>query len=431
MNTRVIAAKILVNILQNGLSFTIAVNKVALPQHDNDRRLVQEICYGILRHYFILEFITQQLLKKPFKQKDFDLQLLIYIGLYQIIYLKIPDHAAVNEVVNATKVLKKHWASKLINAVLRNFIRQRDDYIQLADKDEFAKYSHPQWMLQQIKTAWPTHWQQIVTANNQHAPMSLRINLSKISRADYGALLTKADINYENHALIESAVVLSQGIDVNKLPGFTDGLISVQDVAAQLAAYLIDLQPEQHVLDACAAPGGKAAHMLEHQAKLNSLLAIDNNAARCEKIDETFKRLQLQGDILCADANKLAQQLKEKLFDRILLDAPCSATGVIRRHPDIKFLRRASDIKMLTETQLQLLTGLWPLLNAGGKLLYATCSILPEENQQVISRFLQMQTDARELDLTIACGHVMEHGRQILPGEDDMDGFYYCLLGKV
>lgn len=396
-----------------------------------DKSFVQELCYGVMRWYEALNFILKELLAKPLKEKDTDIYALLLLGLYQLIYLNTPEHAALNETVQAAKELNKPWATKLINGVLRNFIRKQKEISASVSKDLTAQYSHPKWLLELIQQAWPEQWKQILLANNERPPLILRINQQQSSLQAYLQLLKNENIDAETISNAKNSVFIKNPVDVKQLPGFTDGMFSVQDAAAQLAAELLDLQPKQRVLDACAAPGGKTTHIVEIEPKLEKLIAIDNDDLRIKKITENLQRLKLIGtQVLCGDAAKPKDWWDGQLFDRILLDAPCSATGVIRRHPDIKFLRRATDIKKLAAVQLDLLEKLWPLLKPTGILLYATCSILPQENVQVLEKFLKNHPDAKEKPIQADWGHPMLIGRQILTGEDNMDGFYYARLEK-
>lgn len=429
MKPRTLAVKIILQVLQHGMSLTEAFNQL-LTSKNADTGLIKEICYGSIRWYPRLQAICHSLLAKPFKTKDKDLEILIIIGLYQLMAMRIAEHAAVTETVEVVRELGKSWASGLMNAVLRNFQRQKDALIAKADLKPEASSAHPLWLLQKLQLAWPDHWPAITSANNQYPPLTLRVNLQKQTRENYLQLLAAENIIAAAAPYSAAAIFLDTPSDVTTLPDFKNGVVSVQDLSAQLAAELLDLQPGQHVLDACAAPGGKTAHILETEPALGALIALDKDAKRLLRVKENLSRLNLVATLIAADAALTHAWFDGKLFDRILLDAPCSALGVIRRHPDIKYLRRETDFLTLPQQQLRLLTALWPLLKPQGILVYATCSVMPEENNLLIQQFLNLHTDAQELKITASWGISMPVGRQVLPGQDNMDGFYYARLQK-
>jgi 16S rRNA (cytosine967-C5)-methyltransferase len=431
MNIRALAARILVDVHVHGVSLTDALlDRLPAVRELQDQGLVQEMCYGVSRWWWHLDAILALLLDKPLKAKDADIKHLMMVGLYQLHYMRVPDHAAVAETVSACLTLKKTWAKNLVNAVLRNYQRRAEQlHAQLKD-NPVAEYSHPQWLLDAIKHAWPQHWQAILQANNARPPMALRVNLLKVQRRDYLNQLALASITAHATAYTDSGVLLEQPLPVTQLPGFQDGLVSVQDGAAQLAATLLQLAPGQRVLDVCAAPGGKTAHILESQADLQELVAVDIDAERLQKVSDNLQRLGLTANVIAGDAQQPQSWWDGEAFDRILLDAPCSASGVIRRHPDIKQLRKPDDMQRLVENQQHILSAVWPLLKSGGMILYATCSIVPQENEWQIRDFLQSHTDASTVQVPGTWGMALEYGRQILPGQDDMDGFYYACLIK-
>ncbi|MCK4864356.1 MAG: 16S rRNA (cytosine(967)-C(5))-methyltransferase RsmB [Gammaproteobacteria bacterium] len=437
MNSRLAVVKILLQVTQHGRNLPDAIAKYADNIEENDRPLIQAMSYGVIRLLPRLEYIADQLINKPLKTKDYDVVLLILSGLYQLIEMRIPDHAAVSETVKVTKALKKHWAKNFVNAVLRNYQRQAEALTKQIKNNEVAEFAHPQWWLNIIKKNWldEKRWQQILQANNQNPPMTLRINTTHIKREDYLKLLEQNEIPANTAKYSPDAIYLKKPVPVHLLPLFEEGKVSVQDEAAQLAAILLDPQKGDRILDACAAPGGKTIHLLEKENDID-LLAIDIEESRLEKVQENLDRTQLKAQLLAANAFDPDSWWDKKPFDRILLDAPCSASGVIRRHPDIKLLRQQDDIAKLVHDQEQILNALWPLLKSGGMLLYATCSVLAEENTLQIQHFLQQHTDAELQPINSDWGQQQIAGKQILPGEDGesgkngMDGFFYALIQK-
>ena len=396
-----------------------------------EQSLIQEISFGCCRHFGELDFLRRQLLDKPLRNKDSDIASLLLVGLYQLRFLRIPDHAAVNESVAAARDLGKPWAAALVNAVLRNYLkRQASLEEELSRATAELRFSHPAWLVDQIKADWPDTWEAVLAANNQRPPMTLRVNLAKGSREAALEALAGDQIDARPGLLAKSAIYLENPCSVEKLPGFSTGTLSVQDEASQLVPGLMDLQPGLRVLDACAAPGGKTCHILESEQSLTALLALDISAARLKGIQENLQRLGLRAELKTGDASRRTDWWDGAPFDRILLDAPCSATGVIRRHPDIKLLRRAADIKRLAELQLQILDSLWPCLAVGGQLLYTSCSILRAENDSVIEAFLQNCPDAKYAAITADWGVECRFGRQLLPDHHGSDGFYFSRLLK-
>ena len=444
MNSRLAVVKILLQVTQHGRNLPDAISNYSDNIDENDRGLVQAMSYGVIRLYPRLKFIAEQFISKPLKKKDQDIHLLILSGLYQLIEMRIPDHAAVSETVKITKLLKKPWAKNLVNAVLRNYLRQNENVDEneilnhKIESNEVAKFAHPQWWLDIIKKNWgrPDElWQQILLANNQNPPMTLRLNTGQIKREDYLELLAQNEIAATAAKHSPDAIYLEKPIQVNSLPLFEEGQVSVQDEAAQLAAILLNPQAGDRILDACAAPGGKTIHLLEREKDID-LLALDIEESRLKKIQENLDRTHLKAQLITANAFDPDSWWDNKPFDRILLDAPCSASGVIRRHPDIKLLRHQDDIPKLLQDQAQILNALWPLLKSGGMLLYATCSVLAEENSLQIQDFLQQHTDAELQTINSDWGLQQVAGKQILPGENGedgkrgMDGFFYALMQK-
>ncbi|MDI1230101.1 MAG: 16S rRNA (cytosine(967)-C(5))-methyltransferase RsmB [Methylobacter sp.] len=427
MNTRLVAARVLSRVLQDGQSLTAALDNAFLSiESGKDRAFIQALCYGVCRQFHRLDFILSQLLDKPLK--DADVKSLALVGLYQLKFMRVKPHAAVSETVLAAR--KKPWAKSLINAVLRTYLREQEELEHKADKFQVAALSHPDWLIKQIEQDWPEQALTIFLENNQQPPMVLRANLAKTSREHYLQLLTEQGIEAEAVGFCRSAIRLDKPVPVDLLPGFAEGMVSVQDAAAQLAAGLLDVQPGHRVLDVCAAPGGKTAHILETQAQLKKLVAVDIDASRMLRVSENCQRLGLQATLVVGDAANPEGWWDGQPFDRILLDAPCSALGVIRRHPDIKLLRRAEDIGQLQAMQKTILQAVWPLLAPGGLLVYATCSILKQENEQQVQAFLAEHNDAAELPIEAGWGISGICGRQIITGESAMDGFYYARISK-
>jgi len=391
-----------------------------------ERAFIQALCYGTVRQYYRLEFILKQLLNKPIKNKDVQIKALALLGIYQLSYMRVKDHAAVSETVAVMK--KKQWAKSLLNAVLRRYLREQEQLEALADKH--VAYAHPDWMIKAIKADWGEQGKEILLANNQLPPMTLRVNSRFCQRDEYLALLAEQQIEASALKSSQHAILLVEPVMVDKLPHFAEGWVSVQDAAAQLAASLLQAKAGERVLDICAAPGGKTAHILELQADLQQLLAVDIDSQRLVRVEENLSRLKLHAELLVADATTPEIWWDGTLFDRILLDAPCSALGVVRRHPDIKLLRRAEDIEQLQSLQQQILCACWQLLAPGGVLLYATCSILKQENESQIELFLNQHSDAQELPIDAGWGVARPYGRQVLTGSQAMDGFYYARLQK-
>ncbi|WP_116368472.1 16S rRNA (cytosine(967)-C(5))-methyltransferase RsmB [Parahaliea mediterranea] len=423
---RAAAARVLARVA-GGQSLNQALPEQLGAVAPRDTALLRELCYGSLRLWPRLEALADQLLDKPLRGKDRDIYALILVGLYQLDATRVPDHAAVASTVGATRSLGKGWARGLVNALLRRYLRERDALE--AALPPAARAAHPAWLLKRLQKEFDM-LDALLAANNTRPPMALRVNLSRVQRADYLHQLETAGIAARPGALAGSALYLEQAVDVTSLPGWDEGLVSVQDEAAQLAAPLLAAGAGERVLDACAAPGGKSCHLLEGQNKLAELVAMDIDGERLARVEDNLQRLQLAARVIVGDGAAPPPELAAGSFDAILADAPCSASGVIRRHPDIKLLRRPSDITQLAGQQLAILKGLWPLLKPGGRLLYVTCSVLAEENSAVVARFLDTQHDAAEQVLAVNWGEVRAHGRQLLPQEDGPDGLYFALLTK-
>ncbi|MCK5897507.1 MAG: 16S rRNA (cytosine(967)-C(5))-methyltransferase RsmB [Methylococcales bacterium] len=428
MNLRKPTTQILLRVLKEGRSLTNALDKDLAPlDTPQDKAFVQALCYGVLRDYHRLDFIVTLLLSKPLRNKDHDIKILILMGIYQLRTMRVKPHAAVSETVAA--VGKKSWAKKLINGVLRQYIREQQTLEQQIEKNPVANYSHPQWLIDCFKKDWGQQAVSLFEQNNHPAPMVLRVNLTQSTQTDYQALLAQQDFSTDIVAFTKTALVLKQAVMVDQLPYFKNGWVSVQDTAAQLAAPLLQLQKNQRVLDLCAAPGGKTAAILELEPSVK-MTALDIDATRVKRIRENLQRLKLSATLITADASDFKTWWDGTFFDRVLVDAPCSALGVIRHHPDIKLLRRESDIEALVKRQAEILDAAWTVLAVGGILLYATCSLLKQENQTQIESFLKQHSDGFEIPIEAEWGIPQTIGRQILTGDQTMDGFYYARLGK-
>jgi len=429
MNPRIPATQILFRVLKDGQSLTAALDTgLASITNPKDKAFVQALCYGVVRDYQCLDLALSLLVDKPLRNKDTDVKVVLLIGLYQLRTMRVKPHAAVSETVAA--VGKKRWAKQMVNAVLRQYLRDQVAIDAKVDSDVLASSCHPLWLLNAIQQDWASESQAIIAQNNQQPPMTLRVNLTKTTLAAYCELLQTHGIAAEPVVFSETAVQLAQPVSVEQLPNFYAGWVSVQDAAAQCAAPLLQLSAGQRVLDLCAAPGGKTAALLENQPQLAELVAVDVDEKRLLRVSENLQRLHLSAQLIAADVCDFQHWWDGRYFERILLDAPCSATGVIRRHPDIKLLRRPDDIDVLVQTQQAMLAAAWQMLAPNGILLYATCSILKAENAGQISAFLATHPDSFEIPIVAQWGHPQQAGRQILTGELAMDGFYYACLGK-
>lgn len=425
---RFIAIKVLSRVMQKGESLNTAIPKEIKNLDERDRPLVQALVYGVLRWRWQLDSILKKYIKKPLRSKDQDVHIILMLGVFQLLWMRTPDYAVVDAAVKSSLKIKKKWAKGFINAILRQITREREE-INYKETEE-AEFSHPQWLIDSIKNDWPDDWQKILTQANEEAPMTLRIDTQQTSLADYMPQLNEVELDGQVIESVPTALVLEQASDVFRLPGFEEGKVSVQDGAAQLAAHLIQLQPEQKVLDACAAPGGKTAHMLQTEPTIK-VDAVDISESRLERVEENLQRLNVEANLITSDISLPDEWWDGEQYDRILLDAPCSATGVIRRHPDIKSLRWDTDIADLAATQHDILDAIWPLLKPGGLMLYATCSILKAENEEQMLSFLQRTDNAEEIKIAADWGREQKVGRQILTGDEQMDGFYYALIKKV
>ena len=432
LNARSRAARILVQVINDGRSLSeVLPAGLRIIDDPRERALVQELVYGTLRWHHRLRVVLGSLLKRPLKQRDGDLHCLLLSGLYQLSHMGLPSHAAVNETVQATREIGKEWASGLVNAVLRGYQRETACLNTVIEQSREARHAHPEWLIGVFQADWPADWEQILDAGNQRPPFSLRVNQRQIGRDDYLISLQQEGIKARSMKHADQGIIVDEPVPVEALPGFAAGRVSVQDGAAQLATGLLNLAAGQRVLDACAAPGGKTAHILESEPGLESLTAVELIPGRVRRIEDNLSRLGLVARVIQGDADNPEVWWDGRCFDRILLDAPCTATGVIRRHPDIKLLRRSQDITALASRQARLLRAMWPLLSDGGMLLYTTCSVVAEENDKQIGHFLSTHPNAEVTAIDAAWGRCCVHGRQILPGEEELDGFYFACIRKA
>ena len=392
----------------------------ATPQQ---RGAAADISYGTLRFYGEVNAYLENLLEKPLNNAH--ITALLLVAIYQLLHDKADDFTVVNQAVTAAADAKPRWAKGLVNGVLRNFLRQKDALAETIKSNQVARYSYPIWWINKLQSQYPQHFENMLQIGNMHPPMTLRVNVQKTTTDEYTQLLSRQAI--EATHIGETAVILQQPLTVEKIPGFNDGVVSVQDYGAQLAAHLLDLKKGHRVLDACSAPGGKSGHMLEI-AQIH-LIALDNDETRLNRVESNLDRLGLVAQLITADAAKFKD---DRLYDRILADVPCTASGIVRRHVDIKWLRRERDITSFCAQQAAILANLWQFLAKGGKLLYVTCSVFNEENQQQINHFLQKNTDATQLPIELIKQHEkniqIEHG-QLIPNQFH-DGLFYALLQK-
>lgn len=437
-NIRYQAARIVFNVAEQGQSFNTVYQQALKKIDDQQAGLLQELSAGTIRWYVYLNGCIKPLLSKPLKDKDQDIYALLLVGAYQLLFTEKPDYAALSETVEGCRLFKKPWATKLVNGVLRSLQRQKDERINALA--QWQKQAHPRWLNKRFTKAWGEELAaDIMAANNERPPMCLRVNRQRLDRDKLLEQLKTAGIEAQATVFASTGIRLAERLHPSQVQGFSEGHFSVQDEAAQLCAAILNPQAGDRVLDACAAPGGKTGHLLEHQEEIAELVALDIDDERLARVEENLERLDLEATLMPADAACVDEWWDKTPFDRILLDAPCSGTGVIRRHPDIKLLRQSEDIAKLVELQQQLLTQLWRTLKPGGSLLYATCSVLPEENAEQIKAFLAERDDASCIDIANAAGEQQGapdwgidtgFGRQLLPSNHGPDGFFYCLLRK-
>jgi 16S rRNA (cytosine967-C5)-methyltransferase len=432
--TRAAAARVVDAVVQHGRSLDAALVEFEVDFDDSDRSLLRMLSFGCIRHHWRLQSWLDQLLDKPIRKRDRIVRSLLSVGLFQLTDTRIPDHAAVSQTVEAARLLRQPRYAALLNACMRRF--QREDIAARAASTDEIRFDHPAWLLEAIANDWPEHWQSILQANNERAPMWLRVNSQRTSVDEYSARLAALDIVTTTLAAVPQGLRLKDAQRTEALPGFAAGDVSVQDGGAQLAAPWLLQGISGRVLDACAAPGGKSAHLLELGGAEVALTCLDIDKSRAGSIAEGLDRLGLNATVMAADASKPEEWWDGTPYDAILLDAPCSATGVIRRHPDIKLLRRADDIERLAALQASIIEALWPLLAPGGRFLYVTCSVLRAENEDIVEAFLVKTKDAVETQLlpNNNINDVMQRktcGYQVLPGTAGLDGFYFACLEKV
>ncbi|KMV71158.1 16S rRNA methyltransferase [bacteria symbiont BFo2 of Frankliniella occidentalis] len=424
VNLRGIAAQLVEQVIDKGQSLSTVLPQAQRLLADKDRALLQELSFGVIRFLPQLDHIILQLMDKPMKGKQRVIHYLLMVGIYQLKHTRVPPHAALAETVQAAVSLKRQSFKGLINGVLRTYQRRQSEFT-FEHAADSVKYLHPSWFINRIKAAWPDEWVSIVEANNSRPPMWLRVNALHHSRDDWLNMLQEAGFSATTTPLSPQALCLEKPVGVTLLPGFHDGWVTVQDLSAQRCSLYLDPQPGEKILDICAAPGGKTTHILE-LARNAEVTAVDIDEQRLARVAENLERLNLTATLICGDGRYPDQWLDDQRFDRILLDAPCSATGVIRRHPDIKWLRRDNDIAELALLQKEIFEAAWKRLKSGGTLLYATCSILPEENSRQVAEFIASHSDASH----VALPGGTEQGLQVLPSELGGDGFFYAKLIK-
>ncbi|MBB6248913.1 16S rRNA (cytosine(967)-C(5))-methyltransferase RsmB [Rhodanobacter sp. A1T4] len=429
VDTRALAARSLAEITMRGASLREVMERNAPKLRDpRDRALLMALLSEGARWWLRFDAAIDHLLEKSLRHKDPAIHALLVLGLVQLEILQLQDYAAVAATVEATRTLKRPQLAGLVNAVLRRWQRERENLIARLDAKPQTRHAHPEWLAKALASDWPAQADAVMAADNREPPLMLRVNRQHIERAALLAQFQAAGYEASLHPWLTDALVLPHSADITRMPGFEDGAFAVQDGAAQVAADLADLKHGMRVLDACAAPGGKACHLLE-RARID-LTALEVDAKRGERIRQNLMRLRLDAKIVIGDAGAPAGWWKRQPFDRILIDAPCSATGVLRRRPDVRLHRRESDIAAMHEQQRRILSALWPLLAPGGRLIYITCSVLRAENEVIVSDLLAQQGDARVVPFTLPVGHAAKVGWQILPGDGDLDGMYYAVLEK-
>ncbi|OOG62947.1 16S rRNA (cytosine(967)-C(5))-methyltransferase [Rhodanobacter sp. B04] len=428
-DTRALAAKGLAEVALRGASLRDVMERAAPKLGDpRDRALLMALLSEGARWWLRFDAAIDGLLEKSLRHKDPAIHALLVLGLVQLEILELRDYAAVAATVEAVRSLQRPQLAGLVNAVLRRWQRERETLIARLDARPQTRHAHPAWLAAALQRDWPAQADAVMTADNGEPPLMLRVNRQRSERQALIERLQAAGQMATPHPWLSDAVILPHSTDVTRLPGFEDGLFAVQDGSAQVAADLADLRDGLRVLDACAAPGGKACHLLE-RADID-LTALEFDAKRAERIRQNLMRLRLNAKLVIGDAGAPAGWWKRQPFDRILIDAPCSATGVLRRRPDVRLHRRESDIAAMHAQQRRILSALWPLLAPGGRLVYITCSVLRAENEAIVGELLAAQPDAQAMAFTLPAGEAAAVGWQILPGDGDLDGMYYAVLQK-
>lgn len=428
-DTRALAAKALADIALRGGSLREAMERHASRLGDpRDRALLMALLSDGARWWPRFDAALDRLLDRPLRQKEPAVHALLVLGLVQLEVLELADYAAVAATVEAVRALQRPQLAGLVNAVLRRWQRERATHLAALDAKPETRHAHPRWLAEAIARDWPAQAEAVLAADNREPPLMLRANRHRTTREALVERLRTDGQTAAAHAWLADAIVLPHSTDVTRLPGFDEGLFAVQDGAAQVAADLAEVHDGQRVLDACAAPGGKACHLLERADV--ALTALEFEPKRATRIRDNLARLHLHADVRIGDAGDPSTWWDGRAFDRILIDAPCSASGVLRRRPDVRLHRRESDIAPLVAQQQRILAALWPLLAPDGRLLYITCSLLRAENAGVVAPFLAMHADAQAVPFTLPAGQAAAVGWQILPGDGDLDGMYYAVLQK-
>ena len=432
---RVQSSLVLNQVIHGKHSLDRAIEQAHKDIDDNEKPLLTNICYGTLRFYWELKAKIDQLLSQPLKKKDKIIENLLQSAIFQIDKTRIPDHAVVSQTVEASRKLNKGHFSSLINGILRTYLRSDRDIEKITEEIIF---NHPNWMIEKLKQDWPLNWEQILKKNNDRAPMWLRVNQKKIETKKYlkQFLTDESKIEADNMQLNDYAICLKTPISVKYLPGFEEGYVSIQDGAAQLAVDVLLENKSGRILDACAAPGGKTAQLIENIDSTSTVTAIEIDSERAELINENLLRLGHSTEVIVDDASDIESWWDSIFFDLILLDAPCSSSGVIRRHPDIKHLRRKNDIYTFQKKQLKIINAMWKILAPKGRLLYVTCSIFKEENDEVMNQFLKKHDNVAFQELLLNNNILKKmiktrHGYQLFPGTINTDGFYFSCLKKA
>lgn len=427
------AARIVAEVIGHGRSLDDLL--AAETDEGSARGLKRSLCYGTLRWHFRLAAVLNVLASRSPEQLDPRLRALLEVGLYQLVSGETAPHAAVSETVSAARNLGFTKAAGFVNAVLRRFQREQADILHAVDRDIALRTAHPRWFVDALRSERGEAALAVLDANNEHPPLWLRVNRMRGSLEQSTAELEAAGFTVTRHPLAPDALQVAPPVEVRSLPGFAAGRLSVQDAAAQLSVELLDPRPGERVLDACAAPGGKTGHVLERTGGQAAVTALDISEPRLGRLRENLERLGLRAEVCAGDVGDAAAWWDGRAFDRVLLDVPCSATGVIRRHPDIKILRRVKDIPVLARRQAELLGAAWGLVRPGGLLLYTSCSVLVAENERVVGPFLARTPGARDVTPERTShwpqrGSSTGPGYQVLPGDAGMDGFYYACLSK-